>query len=235
MNHAKKLGIVTANDMYLEFAEGGVDPGWKVDRPIDFHRFREKLAIQQLTHKPLLNKYPGDDKLLDHTKTPRKKRPHTALSPLPSNSSSSVATRLFADAWQTGRLCGFLAPLHDHIGSVVPKNESNIKCAVCGARAYQWCSLCQVALHYKSPPEGMTVPCFFLYHDAGFCGLARADCKTLGTPKRDWKMATGDGLKSNKKSMKEIHKNLFSGNNSTSTLAGSNTGNSNEEVNDRCI
>ena len=81
----------------------------------------------------------------------------------------------------------------------------------------------------------MTVPCFFLDHDAGFCGLARADCKTLGTPKRDWKMATGDGLKSNKKSMKEIHKDLFSGNNSTSTLAGSNTGNSNEEVNDRCI
>ena len=220
-----------------------MDPDWKVEKPIGFHRFREKLGIQKLTYSPVNGNYPGDEKLREHTRTPKKKRPRD-LSPAPSSSISStstVSTRLFADAWKTGRLCGFLGPLNEHIASLLPKNSSNLVCAVCGKRAYQYCSLCDRALHYHTPVEGMAVPCFFLYHDAGFCGLARSDCKGLGTPKGAWTMADGSSIKSNSKSMKLIHKSLFSVNNSASTVDNSSDSNSNsnsigaEQLNDRCI
>jgi len=50
MNHAKALAIVAACDMHLECCEGKLNPDWKVDKPVDFHRFRERLGMQMLKH-----------------------------------------------------------------------------------------------------------------------------------------------------------------------------------------
>jgi len=52
MNHAKALAIVTAYDMYLECCEGKLNPDWKVDKPVDFHLFRERLGTQMLKYDP---------------------------------------------------------------------------------------------------------------------------------------------------------------------------------------
>ena len=62
MLHAKKFAIVTAYDLYLELCEGGVDPEWRVSKHVDFHRFREKLAMQMLAYSPAKLKYPSDSK-----------------------------------------------------------------------------------------------------------------------------------------------------------------------------
>lgn len=45
MNHGKALAVTTAYDMYLECAEGNLNSDWKVSKPVDFHRFREKLGM----------------------------------------------------------------------------------------------------------------------------------------------------------------------------------------------
>ena len=61
MCHAKSMAVVVAYDMYLEVAEGNLNPAWKIANPVSFHRFREKLAIQMLEYDPRQRKYLGDE------------------------------------------------------------------------------------------------------------------------------------------------------------------------------
>ena len=74
MLHAKAIAIVVAYDMYLEVCEGKLRPQWAIKKPVDFHRFREKLALQMLQYSPKADKYPGDDQLRDFTKVPKANR-----------------------------------------------------------------------------------------------------------------------------------------------------------------
>ena len=60
MLHGKSMAVVVAYDMYLEVAEGKINNNWKLDEPMDFWRFREKLANSMLRYKPSARKYPGD-------------------------------------------------------------------------------------------------------------------------------------------------------------------------------
>jgi hypothetical protein len=52
MIHRKALAVVVACDVYLECAEGDLDPAWKIEKPMDFWPFREKLSKQMLQYKP---------------------------------------------------------------------------------------------------------------------------------------------------------------------------------------
>ena len=45
VNHGKALALTVAYDMYLECAEGELDPTWKC-RPVDFHTFRDVCSRQ---------------------------------------------------------------------------------------------------------------------------------------------------------------------------------------------
>ena len=174
MNHAKKLAITTAYDIYLELAEGNIDPQWRVRKPVDFHRFREKLAIQMLKYSPANRQYPGDEKNRASTKLPIKRRnPPSTTS---SSGSSSLASTI--QEHQPNRLCGDLSLLHNHVGSMWSHPKNSRLCKVCGMPTHQHCALCDNApLHYYATPDGFPAPCFFLYHDKGFSGLARSDCK----------------------------------------------------------
>jgi hypothetical protein len=60
MIHGKTLALVVAYDMYLECTEGDLEPSWKVEKPMDFWSFWEKLSEQMLQYKPTHHKYPGD-------------------------------------------------------------------------------------------------------------------------------------------------------------------------------
>ena len=62
MLHGKALAVVVAYDMYLEVAEGNLRGEWKLDEPMSFWRFHEKLAEGMLKYKPSARKYPGDEK-----------------------------------------------------------------------------------------------------------------------------------------------------------------------------
>ena len=75
MNHAKAMAVVVAYDMYLECCEGLMRAGeWKVETPVDFHRFREKLATQMLLYSPQQRKYPGDEYFRSCTQESKRKR-----------------------------------------------------------------------------------------------------------------------------------------------------------------
>jgi len=51
MLHGVSLGIVTAYDMYKECASGSLCEEWKVEKPMTFHQFRDRLSTQMLTYR----------------------------------------------------------------------------------------------------------------------------------------------------------------------------------------
>eukprot|EP00978_Attheya_sp_CCMP212_P048336 scaffold506263_cov224-Attheya_sp.AAC.1 len=55
------MSVVVAYDMYKECCEGDLDPEWKIEKPMDFYTFREKLSEQLLSYRPEARKYPGDE------------------------------------------------------------------------------------------------------------------------------------------------------------------------------
>ena len=56
MLHGKAMSVVVAYDMYLEVAEGKINNDWKLDEPMDFWRFQEKMANSMLRYKPSARK-----------------------------------------------------------------------------------------------------------------------------------------------------------------------------------
>lgn len=218
MNHGKGFGIAISYDMYLECASGAINPDWKVDKPVDFYRWREKLAMQKLQCDPKKLKYPGDFALRNSTQVPRKHRspprrpPSAAASSsdesLAGSTCSGVSKEALLDELDSGRLCGYMGDLCRHIQSVVPlPNKGHLQCVVCGKQAYQFCGVCKMVMHYTKPKKENqdSVPCFFKKHDIGFLGLARDDFKITGKRKKDWEMASASEYARNVAQVKRLH------------------------------
>ena len=74
MLHDKKIAISVAYSMYIEVAEGNLDPAWKVDSPLSFWDFRDKLSKQMLEYNPINLLYPGDENMRAVTGMEKKKR-----------------------------------------------------------------------------------------------------------------------------------------------------------------
>lgn len=207
--HGKKLATVVSHNLYLECASGDLVPEWKVNKPIDFFRFREKLSMQTLEFNPLNNKYPGDNKLREYTRATKQRREKRKYSPTRSPSvssrSPSVSSIGSVDTEATGvtpeliqrmneaRTCGFLGNLRQHIASVRPlPNGGHRKCVVCHGRVYEHCSLCNAALHYskKKIPGCPDEYCFFVYHDTGCIGVPKGDWKVNHKRMDDWSLVS---------------------------------------------
>ena len=77
-----QLGLVCAFSMYIECAEGGLDPEWAIhpDKRMTFWAFRDKHATAALLYDPTELKYPGDSFVRAVTvKTKRKRKVPTSL------------------------------------------------------------------------------------------------------------------------------------------------------------
>jgi len=212
MNHAKALAIVTAYDMYLECAERKHNPQWSLKYPVGFHRFREKLAIQMLHYDPRKRLYKGDEKFRVSTQQNQAQRRRS--SPARSHSSStSTSSGVGEDEYsvhseRTTRLCGFLDNLIEHSDSVkrLPGNNGRV-CVVCGGKTSMCCGKCGKAMH-ASPPDTVDTKtsCFLHYHNTGFFGLARDDCRIVHRLQRNWTFPTLHDRKLNSSQMKDIDK-----------------------------
>ena len=219
MIHAKALAVVVAYDMYLECCEGTLRAGeWKVEKPVDFHRFREKLAMQMLQYSPTERKYPGDEKFRAATQQPTKRR--RKHNPMSSSSVSTASTTnngvsrtaLFQSS---DRLCGDLTGLADHLRSIkVIPNKSKKKCVVCGLNAYHVCMKCigpdgkqGVAMH-RGVKDGTedTVPCAIHHHNTSFFGLAKNDHKLVvgGKRKKDWQFPSAEEITNHAQEVKRV-------------------------------
>jgi hypothetical protein len=253
MLHAKAMAVVVAYDIYLELAEGDVDPEWKLvdgkgkPNPVSFHTFRETLGRQMTTYKPSNCHYLGDNKFREYTKQIKKKR---ARSPVPvaavgvdgtaiTTTDAGVDAGSLENTSNAARLsCGFIGELTEHFTACAGMEEGKkLKCAFCGKPTYQFCGLCGVAVH-KFAKDGVgdgTTSCFFLYHDTGCFGLARDDWKMTNKKRmKDWSFPTATDMKNNHTQMKQLSEHLArstapptgTGNNGGSAVGTGNNGGS---------
>ena len=200
MIHAQALAIVTAYDIYCEVVDGDLDGEWRLDGPVDFWSFRDRLSIQMLEYSPLKRKYPGDsamrsstqqrkkDRVGDQIVGPRRGRPKRA-------SHETREADAFVKAFKTckrargnnSRLCGDLSMLQHHMNSLETGRKHPKKCVVCGEDSHSFCGICGKALHML-PTRGPNVnkTCFIHYHSDSFFGLAKEDSSVALIKKKDW-------------------------------------------------
>ena len=218
MLHAKSMAVVIAYDIYKECSMGLMRAGeWKVEKPVDFHRFREKLAVQMLQYSPQNRKYVGDEKFRVSTAQHKARRTCTTTTQdgLSNSRSSSSATSVTSESIKEAsgrRLCGDLCPLIEHVSSVkkIPNRNKKV-CVVCGKDCYHVCMLCVgedgkngVAMHSVGQKTG-GIPCILQYHNTGYFGLAKADYRMNGNgKKRDWSQPTEDDQQQHYKKIRRV-------------------------------
>ena len=221
MLHGKKIGGTIAYDVYRECAEGDLDKDWKLDKVVDFYRFREKLASQQLTYDPSNRHYPGDSKLRVATQQHKSRRPlvpgelppRSPATPATGNrsvascSSSSTSGVSADDVKEAGkRLCGDFSNLMSHYHSLTKFPGDNTRvCAVCGKRSTYYCSLCGATVHHPTVArDEIKGPCFIQWHNTMFLGLARDDYKLVGITQKSFVQPTEERQKQHAIAMKAM-------------------------------
>jgi hypothetical protein len=70
--HAKAIAMSMAYSLYLQCAEGTVDPKWKVT-PVLGPRFWQRMSLQMVQYKCSNLDYPGDEKMHKNTQMNKKK------------------------------------------------------------------------------------------------------------------------------------------------------------------
>jgi hypothetical protein len=202
MIHGKALAVVVAYDMYLECTEGDLEPAWKVEKPMDFWLFREKLSEQMLQYKPTRRKYPGDANMRAATQQSKRVRMEERNTtnrvlditqgeddPDVDNSNPINRSLLRRAIGRRGksRLCGNLSHFERHVQSVETGKKHPLSCRVCGDNCYSVCTLCDKPLHFfPSRGKNMGKNCFLEYHNDSYFGLAVDDCKVMKKRKTDW-------------------------------------------------
>ncbi len=71
--HAKAIAVSMASSLYLQCAEGTVDPEWKVT-PVSGPRFWQRMSLQMVQYICSNLQYPGDEKMRNTTQMNKKKR-----------------------------------------------------------------------------------------------------------------------------------------------------------------
>lgn len=209
MTHAKAMAITIAYDIYLEVCEGQLHAECKVEKPVTFFRFREKLAKQMLHYSPKHRKYFGDANFRCSTQQPIRRRtpsPGPRRSILQSSSSDdasalcSVATRDQVEA-ASDRLCGDLNSLEQH-EAAMEQLKYYRACVICGKSAYWKCTKCpnQPVLH-RHPPKGSddNISCHVKYHNTLRYGITRAE-----SSKRKWQEPNAAVSEAHAKQMKRV-------------------------------
>jgi len=196
MNHGISLVVVVAYDMYKEAASGSLRDEWKVEKPMDFHQFRDRLSGQMLKYDPRKLALPGDEKIRVSTKVMKRKRPrkHGRKESKKGRLTSAnvatggifcVATEEYSVALESGRLCKHMYDLAAHLASFTKKGvKSGRNCHWCGETAYTKCAICDVPLHnFPTKGDNELKPCSVHFHDPDQFGLAYMDSKTCDSKK----------------------------------------------------
>jgi hypothetical protein len=122
MNHAKAMGLAVAYNMYKECAEGGLDPAWKCEKPVSYHKFHDILSRQMMQWDPAHQAYPGDKNMrrvqqLNKEKRVTKKRRNFELNGY--EDSVSVEEYKKSKNGPNPRLCGNLSEFTRHANSIL--------------------------------------------------------------------------------------------------------------------
>jgi len=221
MNHGLSLAVVVAYDMYKEAASGTLCEEWKVERPMDFHQFRDRLSGQMLAYAPTKRQYPGDSQFRVSTKQDHKRRLHTRMrhhgrkrgklsaATVASGGSHALSSAEYKEAKSSGRLCKDLSELAEHLASFVRNStKGGVNCHWCGEKTYTICGKCGVPLHnFPTKGNNKGAACSVLYHDPRCFGLGCVDCTGKdAVPSRrgiKWQMPSKAAKKANKEHIEE--------------------------------
>ena len=199
-NHAKALAIVAAYDMYLECAEGVLDPEWKLEKCqiVSFHKYRDRLSKQMCTYDPRSEKYPGDEKMRVVTQLNKKRRVSCEMRSS-SDGSGHVTLLQYRQAVRSKRICRDLEQYNKHVLTLVSKKYAS-QCAVCKERTFKYCGTCGVPLHCNEVRGvGKGKHCFLHWHSPEYFGICYKDRFLTGHTSTNWTPWTNRQLKENKR------------------------------------
>jgi len=207
MLHAWAMSIIVAYDMYLEVARGDCGILYKLDKPMSFYKFRERLATQMLAYDPTRGNYPGENAMRWKTQQNIARRSEKI------SERDKCTEKQFVKAKKSSsnRLCGSLSLYAEHADKF--ERVDKRVCAFCGERGatYQ-CLACDdgfgngVCLHGPTNRDGKrSKMCIVHWHDDLCYGLAKADMiPVLGKKIRDYQFPSFAEFKSNAEHIKKF-------------------------------
>ena len=212
MRHGKAIALSMAYQLYLQCAEGGVDPEWKVT-PVSGPQFCQKLSKQMVTYRPSELYYPGDEKMREATikkKGMRGKDNDDGVHTVEIDKNTRrVAYDKYLDVktparGKKSRLCsGNLALLKEHINSMHTTHAG--ACKMCGDRTFMKCKLCDAHLCLKSGTSGSSLSCSIDFHDDHLYGLGMMDRVELFNVQRSkFRKPSAREVKENRNYMSEL-------------------------------
>ena len=136
MLHAKKIAVSVAYSMYIEVAEGNLDQDWKVDSPLSFWDFRDRLSKQMLEYNPINLLYPGDENMRSVTRIEKRKRIGRPYQKSKDTNplfvcKEDLCEEIVKKRETDKRLCGDLTCLTSHVISTKKYKNGGV-CAWCG-------------------------------------------------------------------------------------------------------
>ena len=207
--HGKAIAMSMAYSLYLQCAEGGVDPDWKV-KPVSGPQFRQKMSLQMVQYKSSNQNYPGDEKMRTTTIKPKRIRLSADEMALVdcSDNTKRVSYSQYLDVKQPRgkktRMCsGDLHLLKQHINSMTKVGAG--ACQWCGKRTFMRCELCKKRVCLKSGVSATSLSCCLDFHDDTKYGLGMMDRKELfGVGRNNFRKASASEIKKNYHHMKGL-------------------------------
>ena len=214
MRHGKAIAMSMAYQIYLQCAEGGVDPEWKV-RPVSGPMFKHKMSLQMVTYKAKNLRYPGDEKMRGSTQTGKRYRgtndDGVAIVTLDNNTKrvhydKYLDMKMPKERLKKSRLCSDnMTLLKEHINSMVCKHKA--KCQYCGKLTFMVCTLCGVHVCFKDSTNQTSLSCVLHYHDDDYYGIGMEDRRRLfGVPERDYKKPSAKEISENRTYMQGLRR-----------------------------
>ena len=173
--HAKAIAMSMAYSVYLQCAEGTVDPEWKVT-PVSGSRFCQKLSLQMVQYTSSDLHYPGDKKMRNTTQKNKQKRGPIKVGVIECEDHiKRVSYAQYLDEKQPRdskktRLCaGDMRLLKEHLNSM--KRVHLASCQTCGKKTYMECQVCKKHVCFKSGKNMPSLTCCLDFHDDLMYGL----------------------------------------------------------------
>ena len=225
--HGLSIAVVAAYDMYLECAEGELDPEWYVHpkERMSFKKFRKELSKQMLMYNPKDESLLGDGNFRVVTQLPKARRGRNtgkrkAPPPQYADDGVSIQNLKIAKNHCKTRLCGNLDLLQLHVDSV-EQGHNTKPCEACGIGTRWRCGMCKmhICLYTKSdaseekdgkPKRKWTGTCLMKLHNDSFFGLTRGDHEDLekkgrgSTKKVAWQPPSDTRIRRNTKHIKTL-------------------------------
>ena len=187
-NHAKALAVTTAYDLYLEVAEGKLHPSFKLNQPVDFFTFREKLSEQMCQYDPKEQLYHGDEKMRIVSKLNLVVRQKRKLELIDESGNGKLSFLQYKEIIQGTRICSTLSKYEKHL-NMIKSHKSPAKCGVCGDPTYKRCNISKMPLHNMDTKGiGKGRNCALHWHSSSYLGLCFDDRKMFCVTAKEWNL-----------------------------------------------